>query len=165
MADYQTQSISREKFLVIAINLLHKSLVDAARTDAKNVFKELAEGKTLPLTNVRMENQSIVRFDVQLDDSEFVGNLNFGAFKTSLALLISNLSEALQAEKNIPVFTAQDSPEMLMFGVTAVTYEDSQPNVMVLGSDSGTEQAAVQLKLMYLDPVQFAEAAPGDQSA
>jgi len=165
MADYQTQSISREKFLVIAINLLHKSLVDAARTDAKNVFKELAEGKTLPLTNVRMENQSIVRFDVQLDDSEFVGNLNFGAFKTSLALLISNLSEALQAEKNIPVFTAQDSPEMLMFGVTAVTYEDSQPNVMVLGSDSGTEQATVQLKLMYLDPVQFAEAAPGDQSA
>jgi len=106
-----------------------------------------------------------VRFDVQLDDSEFVGNLNFGAFKTSLALLISNLSEALQAEKNIPVFTAQDSPEMLMFGVTAVTYEDSQPNVMVLGSDSGTEQATVQLKLMYLDPVQFAEAAPGDQSA
>jgi len=165
MADYQTQSISREKFLVIAINLLHKSLVDAARTDAKNVFKELAEGKTLPLTNVRMENQSIVRFDVQLDDSEFVGNLNFGAFKTSLALLISNLSDALQAEKNIPVFTAQDSPEMLMFGVTAVTYEDSQPNVMVLGSDSGTEQATVQLKLMYLDPVQFAEAAPGDQSA
>ena len=165
MADYQTQSISREKFLVIAINLLHKSLVDAARTDAKNVFKELAEGKTYPLTNVRMENKSIVRFDVQLDDSEFVGNLNFGAFKTSLALLISNLSEALQAEKNIPVFTAQDSPEMLMFGVTAVTYEDSQPNVMVLGSDSGTEQATVQLKLMYLDPVQFAEAAPGDQSA
>lgn len=165
MADYQTQSISREKFLVIAINLLHKSLVDAARTDAKNMFKELTEGKTLPLTNVRMENQSIVRFDVQLDDSEFVGNLNFGAFKTSLALLISNLSEALQAEKNIPVFTAQDSPEMLMFGVTAVTYEDSQPNVMVLGSDSGTEQATVQLKLMYLDPVQFAEAAPGDQSA
>ena len=73
MADYQTQSISREKFLVIAINLLHKSLVDAARTDAKNVFKELAEGKTYPLTNVRMENKSIVRFDVQLDDSEFVG--------------------------------------------------------------------------------------------
>ena len=164
MADYQTQSISREKFLVIAINLLHKSLVDAARTDAKNVFKELAEGKTHALTNVRMENKSIVRFDVQLDDSEFVGNLNFGAFKTSLALLISNLSEALQAEKNIPVFTAQDSPEMLMFGVTAVTYEDEQPNVMVLGSDSGTGQATVALKLMYLDPAQFAEAAPGDQS-
>jgi len=165
MADYQTQSISREKFLVIAINLLHKALVEAARTDAKNAFKGLTEGKTLPLSNVRMENQSIVRFDVQLDDSEFVGNLNFGAFKTSLALLISNLSQALQAEKNIPVFTAQDGPEMLMFGVTAVTYEDEQANVMVLGSDSDTEQASVQLKLMYLDPVQFADEAPGDQSA
>ena len=156
MAEYQTQSISREKFLIIAINLLHKSLVEANRTDAKNAFKVLTEGKSLVLSNVRMEDQSIVRFDVQLDGSEFVGNLNFGAFKTSLALLISNLSQALQAEKDIPAFTAQDGPETMMFGVTAVTYEDNQPNVMVLGSDSGTEQASVQLKLMYLDPAQFA---------
>lgn len=165
MAEYQTQSISREKFLIIAINLLHKTLVEAARTEAKNAFKVLTEGKALALSNVRMEDQSIVRFDVQLDDSEFVGNLNFGAFKTSLALLISNLLEALQAQKNVPVFTAQDSSEMLMFGVTAVTYEDKQPNVMVLGSDSGTGQATVALKLMYLDPAQFAEAAPGDDQS
>ena len=165
MAQYQTQSISREKFLVIAINLLHKSLIEAARTDAKNAFKLLAEGKVMPLTNVRMEDQSIVRFDVQLDDSEFVGNLNFGAFKTSLALLISNLSAALQAEQDIPAFTAEGSPEMLMFGVTAVTYEDNQPNVLVLGSDSGSGQAAVRLKLMYLDPGQFAEDTQGEQPA
>ncbi|MEP6390557.1 MAG: hypothetical protein ABJ056_11600 [Halioglobus sp.] len=165
MAEYQTQSISREKFLIIAINLLHKSLVEASRTDAKNAFKVLSEGKALALSNVRMEDQSIVRFDVQLDGSEFVGNLNFGAFKTSLALLISNLSQALQAEKNIPAFTAQDGPEMLMFGVTAVTYEDSQPNVMVLGSDSGSEQASVKLKLMYLDPAQFADEGPAGASA
>ena len=65
MADYQTQSISREKFLVIAINLLHKALVEAARTDAKNAFKVLTEGKTLPLSNVRMENQSI-HFQIKL---------------------------------------------------------------------------------------------------
>ena len=165
MAEYQTQSISREKFLVIAINLIHKALVEAARTDAKNAFKVLAEGKIMPLTNVRMEDESIVRFDVQLDGSEFVGNLNFGAFKTSVALLVSNLSKALQAEQDIPVFTAQESPEMLMFGVTAVTYEDSQANVMVLGSDSGSEQASVRLKLMYLDPEQFADAAQDDQPA
>ena len=165
MAEYQTHSISREKFLVIAINLIHKALVEAARTDAKNAFKVLAEGKIMPLTNVRMEDESIVRFDVQLDGSEFVGNLNFGAFKTSVALLVSNLSKALQAEQDIPVFTAQESPEMLMFGVTAVTYEDSQANVMVLGSDSGSEQASVRLKLMFLDPEQFADAAQDDQPA
>ncbi|MEP4485331.1 MAG: hypothetical protein ABJ013_06870 [Halioglobus sp.] len=165
MAEYQTQSISREKFLIIAINLLHRSLVEATRTDAKNAFKVLTEGKTLALSDVRMEDQSIVRFDVQLDGSEFVGNLNFGAFKTSLSLLLSNLSQALQGAKDVPAFSAQDGPEMLMFGVTAVTYEDSQPNVMVLGSDSGTEQASVQLKLMYLDPAQFTDEGPAGESA
>ena len=163
MAQYQTQSIPRERFLIIAINLLHQSLVDAARTDAKNAFKVLAEGKVMPLTNVRMADQSIVRFDVQLDDSEFVSNLNFGAFKTSLALLISNLSQALEAEKSIPAFNAENSPAMMMFGITAVTYENNQPNVMVLGSDSSSGEASVKLKLMYLDPNQFAEATPGEQ--
>jgi len=165
MADYQTQTITREKFLIIAINLLHRSLVEAARTDAKNAYKALTEGKTLALSNVRMEDQSVVRFDVQFDGSEFIGNLNFGAFRTSVALLISNLSKALEAEKNIPAFSAQDNAELLMFGVTAVTYDDNQPNVMVLGSDSGTEQASVQLKLMYLDPTQFVDKAQAGQPA
>ena len=44
----------------------------------------------------------------------------------------------------------------MIFGITAVTVEDEQPNVLVLGTKADEEQGSVMLRLMYLDPAQFA---------
>ena len=43
----------------------------------------------------------------------------------------------------------------MIFGITAVTLEDDQPNVMVLGADTADQGNEVMLRLMYLDPSQF----------
>jgi hypothetical protein len=39
MADTQSQSIPRDQFLTMAINLLHRAFIEASRTEAKNLFK------------------------------------------------------------------------------------------------------------------------------
>ena len=56
----------------------------------------------------------------------------------------------------------------MIFGVTAVTVENNQPNVMVLGANTADNQAAVMLRLAYLDPDQFTSNAqstpPGAQA-
>ena len=161
MAQVQKQSISQEQFLTISINLINRALLELPRTEAKQVFKELSVGKILPLPQVRMEDQSLVRFDLALDHSEYVGKLNFGGFRGSLALLLSNTANAINDKQAISVLNAEHSPELRMFGITAVTVEDEQPNVMVLGSDTSSANARVLLKLMYLDPAQFTPA--GDQ--
>ena len=155
----QKQSISQEQFLTIAINLVNRALLELPRTEAKNLFRELSLGRVLALSEVPMEDGSLVRFDLALDHSEYVGRLNFGGSRGSVALLLSNVARALQEKQAIQVFSAEHNPELRMFGITAVTVDEDQPNVMVLGSDTSSPSARVQLTLQYLEPGQFAAAA------
>lgn len=157
MAQFQSQSIKREKFLLMSINLLHKAFIESARTSAKNVYREMAGGKVIHLTTVQMEDKSTARFNLALDHSEFQGKLNYGAFRASLATLIGNITQNLREEKEVSVYNTDQEPNTMIFGVTAVTVEHEKPNVMVLGADVADEQAGVLLRLMYLDPAQFVE--------
>ena len=168
MAKLQSQTLSQDKFLTIAVNLINKALLEAGRTEAKSRFKELSQGRRLPLTQVQMEDKSLVRFDLALDHGEFQGKLNFGGFRASVALLLKNLVDTLKENKPITAFSADNDPDVKLFGVTSVTVEDGKPNVMVLGSDSAGGQPLVVLRLMYLDPQQFAAtdgAGVGQESA
>ncbi len=166
MTRLQTQNIPRDKFLTIAANLLYRALLDASRTEAKRLYRELETDSIVALSNVRMEDGSEVRFDLALDHSELAGKLNFGAFRASVATLVHNLGETLgQDDPQVAVFTAEHKPELALFGVTAVTYEDEQPRVMVLGADTDSGRPVIQLRLMYLDPAQFAAPEQGTSTA
>lgn len=156
MSQIHTQSIDRDKFLTMAANLMFKAFLEPSRTQAKALYRTIEEGKAVHLTDVQMEDKSTVGFEVALDHSELKGKLNYGAFRASVATLVHNLGETLrQEDAEIPVFTADDNPEVKIFGVTAVTYEGKDPRVMVLGADQGSGRPVIQLRLMYLDPVQF----------
>ncbi len=155
MATSQHQSISRDKFLAMSVNLLHRAFLEASRTEAKKLYRVVAEGNTVPLTRVQMEDQSILGVKLSLDHSEFRGKLNFGAFRASVGALIANLGQALKQEREFPMFNSEDDGGQTIFGVTAITVEDEQANVMVLGSRTDSADASVTLQLMYLDPAQF----------
>jgi hypothetical protein len=155
MAATQNQSISQEQFLTLSVNLLNKAFLEATRTKAKNLYREISEGALVPLTRVQMEDGSLVRFDLRLDQSEFRGRLNYGSFRASLTTLIANLVEALRNKKSIKVFHAEHERQVMIFGVTAPTVEEGRANVMVLGADISEGQPSVMLQLMYLDPEQF----------
>jgi hypothetical protein len=159
MAQIQTQAIAQDKFLMLSVNLLHKALVEPTRTETKTLYKALSEGKAVPLATVQMEDKSNARFSLALEHSEFRGKLNYGAFRGSVTTLINNISQALTEEKELKVFNAQQEGGAMIFGVTALTVEDGEPNVMVLAAEPGTENELTKLQLMYLDPQQFAAAA------
>lgn len=152
-----SHTISREQFLTMSVNLLYKAFLQSRRTEAKQIFRDMLAGKAVPLTNVQMEDQSLVRFDVTLDHSLYRGKLNFGSFRAGLALLVARLSDALREQREITVFTSEHDPHVMIFGVTAVTWEEDEdvPSVMVLGADTSSRQAVVALCLQYLDPEQF----------
>ena len=156
MTQSQTQSIPREQFLMMAINLLYKAFIESARTDAKNVYREIVGGNAIHLSTVQMEDKATVRFDLSLDQTEFRGKLNYGGFRASLATLIDNISQALRDEKEVPVFSAGEDAGSMIFGITAATVEHDVPKVMVLAADTGGQGGAIMLRLMYLDPQQFA---------
>lgn len=157
---HQDHSLSTDKFLTIAANLLYKTFFDTTRTAAKGIYRQLHEGRVLNLANVRMEDKSQVRFELRLDYSEYHGRLGFSAFRAGLGQLINNIGQTVKKPDEITTFTAEHDPRLLLFGVTGVTMEGEQPNVLALGADtSGSGDASVQLQLMYLDHKRFQPAA------
>lgn len=155
MATTETKNIPADQFLTMAINLLHKAFIEQGRTEAKKLFKTVAEGKIVALTNVQMEDKSVVRFDVALDHSEYQGKLNFGAFRASLSTTLGNLVKAMQDGHKINTYTAEHNDSNMIFGITGVTVENDIPAVMVVSTQVSDRGAAVMLKPMYLNYEQF----------
>jgi len=162
MAATKNQSIPQDKFLTLSVNLLNKVFLEASRTDAKSLYRQISEGGPVALTRVQMEDKSEVRFDLRLDHTDFRGKLNYGSFRASLTTLIANIVEVLRDGKPVKVFQADHDRNVFIFGITAPTVEDHEANVMVLGADASQDQAAVMLQLMYLDPDQFV---PGEDAS
>lgn len=161
MAQSDAQTLPKEKFLLIATNLLHQQFITAPRTEAKRVFRELAESRVVQIPTVRMEDNSTVAFRLEMDHSEFDGKLNFGAFRASLSVLLTNLSRSLQEQRQVTVFNMQQRAQSVLFGVTGVTVEQEKPNVLVLGADTSGPPGNVLLRLMYLDHRQFVASGEG----
>lgn len=150
------QSMPQDKFLTMAANLLYKAFLESSRTKAKNLYREMSGGKVLPLTTVQLEDKSQMRVDIALDHSEYRGAINFGTFRASVAMLVSSLGEQLKKGEDVRVFSADHNEDVMIFGVTAVTVDAKDPNVMVLGAEMASDRPSVLLKLMYIDPEQFA---------
>ncbi|MEH6587969.1 MAG: hypothetical protein V7720_15530 [Halioglobus sp.] len=162
MSRIETQTIPREQFLTISVNLLHRAFMEAKRTDAKNLFKAVSEGRRVALTNVQMEDKSTVRFDLSMDHSEYDGNLNYGTFRSSLMALLGNFAEAIKQKADITTFGAEGDDSNIIFGVTGVTVEKGVPSVLVLSTSNAGQDAAIMLRLMYLDYQQFLESQQQD---
>ena len=163
MANFQTQALPQDKFLLVAISLLNKALLDATRAEAKALYKEISAGQTVHLTTVQLEDKSTARFQLSLAHDEFRGKFNFSALRNSVSTLVGNISRALQDGKELRVFNALNGGGAMIFGVTAVTVEADTPNVLVLAADAGQANVTT-LQLMYLDPAQFVPAGPASGS-
>ena len=163
MSQLETQSIPRDQFLTISTNILYRVFLEASRTDAKKVFRQISEGETVALTNLQMEDRSTLGIQLSMDHSEFRGRLNYGAFRASLNNLIGNIAKNLEQKNEIQTFGAESNEGSMIFGITGLTIEDDQPNVMVLSATMAARDAKVMLRLMYLDPQQFVDQA-GDES-
>ncbi len=155
MSQNQSRSLPREQFLSLSGNLLYKAFQEASRTEAKRLFRDLARGEVPALTQVRMEDGSLVRFDLALDHSEYRGVINFGAFRSSLQSLITSIAKVLKEQQEIPMFDAEGQEGHSLFGVPGMMIDDEQLNVMMLGVDTATHRPAIILRLMYMDPAQF----------
>jgi hypothetical protein len=156
MTEFQNFKLSSANFLTIATNVLYKTLLEASRTSSKTIFKAVSEGRKLALLDVRIDEDTNLRFDLILDHSEFRGGrLNFAAFRNSLTVLVGTLSESLKKEAEVSVFTEETDGSML-FGVPGVTRDEEQMNVLMLGANLRSP-GAVLLKLQYLDPKQFVD--------
>lgn len=153
MSTFQNVSMPPERFLTIAANVLHKTLLDAQRAQAKRVFNDISEGKRVALLSVQMDDDTQVRFDLSLDHSEFRGDrLNFRFFRNSVANLVGAFGQLLEKGAEVPIFSEKGGGTMLL-GVPGLSQDAGETNLMMVAVDL-RKPGSVHLKLQYMDPSQ-----------
>ena len=74
------QQIDSNKFATIAVNLLHRGIIESGRTTAKRIFRALEEEQRVKLTTLKMEDGGTIQMDLIMDARAFNGNLNYSAW-------------------------------------------------------------------------------------
>ena len=168
MSQYVSHSMSTQQFLVLAGNVVKKSFFDSTRVTAKRVYSDIVKGERVGLLQVGMEDKSTLDCHMSLDCSEYRGSLSFSQFRRHLGLLLSNISARLEAEEEIPVLS-DESGKAHVFNLPVLAVDGEQVNALVLGWEM-IGPAAVEFKILFLDPEQFrkqepAEADPGEKAS
>ena len=158
--------LEANQLATIAANLLHQGILEADRTTAKRIFREVEAGRKVTLTNLRMEDGGTIRIDLVLDARAFNGTLNFSAWRDGVLALVAKLSDELKTEKPLPVFKPLEGQDGMpdgdlnlnLIGCIGGTSHDGVVNTIMLGISPDPAQPVVTFSLVYVPPGQFASA-------
>lgn len=139
----------------IKANLNHQFFVES-RDHAKSIFNQLIDGKRLPLMKFEMGEAGEVFCELELDDSEHIGKLNFGKFRKGLAMMLLGIHQRLEANESVNPMSS--STGELMFNIPGVLKSEDSVNIMVC-SFRQLAPGLSSVRLMYLDPAAYAQAA------
>lgn len=153
MSLYRTQSISQDKLLAIAANILDKAFFDSNRILAKRRYQALEKGDRVFLINVGMEAGSELQVDMRLDRTELHNKLNFSAFRDVTGQLLVAIAEQLKEKRSLPVFATEDKGRW-SYLIPALHRGAERDDVMILGLDT-RRPGKLTLELMFIDPAQF----------
>jgi len=129
------------------------------RDIAKASFNLLQKGESMPLMKFEMGDKGEVFCELELDASEHVGKLNFGKFRKVLAMMMIGIQQRLEANESLNPMTSDNGE--LMFNVPGVLKSEDSTNIMVC-SFRQLAPGMASVRLMYLNPTAYAEAAGVD---
>jgi hypothetical protein len=153
MTLYRTQSITPEKLLVIAANILHKAFYDCTRLEAKRRYQFLHDGRTVFLLKLRVEDGSELDVNLSLERSELRGKLNFSVFRNLIGQLLAGYAAALEKQQPLKTFS-DDAQRRWVYLIPALQENAERLNMLVLAADV-SRPAVLTLELMFIDPEQF----------
>ena len=153
MTSKASVSLKPEQLLSISAQALYKTFFETARDQSKQIFKELEKGKTCSLYVMKIANGQEIQGKLSLDKTEFVGKINYSAFRAALEVMVKRIADKINKKEDLNIFTNEDNGEMV-FHIPGFVENDGQVNILVLGV---MQQApgVIGQKLMFLDPTQF----------
>lgn len=158
---FQTIDLDPAQFLKALNDTLDNRFFTASRQESKMLYQRLVDSQTEPFLQIGVAEQGEVICDLMLDYSEHQGDISFSRFRKNLAMMMLNIKERIEAEKELNPMVS-DTGEVL-FNVPGVLNEDDETNIMVCGfAQAGPGRAVV--KLMYIDPAAYVEAASASAS-
>ena len=132
---------------------LHFFLSD--RTQAKQKFSQLKNGEKLPIMKLGFSDQSELECSLVLDHSEYVGKVNFGAFRKHLAMMMHGIKTRLESDAELNVM--RDASGQVLFNIPGIVRDEKSTNVLVCGLAQTTASEA-NINLMFLNPDAYDQA-------
>ena len=139
--------------MVMASALLKSRIVDAQRVVGKQYFRELEKGNPVLLSDVKLEDNSTMRFSLSMNTGEFRGPLNFSAFRNQVIMLIDTYAKFLETEQEPRVMSDDGNVQHVIF-VPVISQMQNNLNALVMAFEQ-RNNAEIRLQLMFVDPEQF----------
>lgn len=153
MAKTDTNTMDLKQLLTAIINLLHRNIVDANRTQAKQIYTSLMAKRIVALVRLKMEDGNILDTELEMDTSDFVGDIKFSQFKQALTSWMANAIDQVKSEAPLTTMTNQVRGEVL-FDCPGPVVQDGQLNVLFT-SFFQPASGRLRIKLIFVDPSQF----------
>ena len=147
-------NISPKELLVSIHQNLRARFFDATKTQSKQAFNELNEHKKIPLIEISSPKLGDVVGVLSMDSSDYVGKLNYSAFRDALGSHINRCAEKLKNEEDLNIFTSEETGAML-FNIPGIVQVDDHVNILVTGIEQ-RKAGEIDIKLMFLHPDNFA---------
>ncbi len=129
---------------------MNQRILAASKTVAKNVFRDLYDGKALPFMDISSPDLGDVSCDLALDHTQFVGTLNFSQFRNALVSHMQQIAITLQEKKELSVFTDEETDDIIFY-LPGVIEDGGTMNVLVTGIEQRSA-GNMTVRLMFLDP-------------
>ena len=139
---------------------INQRILMVSKPVAKNFFRELADGKSLPFMEINSPEMGDVSCDLALDHSQFIGTLNFRQFRNALASHMHRVTTTLQEKEELSVFTNEESDDIIFY-LPGIIEDGGTMNVLVTGIEQ-RKAGHMTVRLMFLDPTKLSLHSKGD---
>ena len=137
----------------LAAKLLDRIFRQAPKDKIKPVFKELKNGKQIPLGHVTLDAKVDSDLKLALDYSEFKGpGFNFDVFAAALEGVLQQISDVFRDQGELNIMTSEDAS--VLIHLPGAVQIGEQLNVLVLAFEMADINNIV-VKLMFVEPDQY----------
>ena len=149
---YQQVSLNPTLLLDAVSENLNRHFFADARDSSKTLYKAICAGKPAPFMRIDTGEAGEVFCELSLDSSLYVGKLNFGKFRKTLAMMMLGIKTRIENDQPLNAMTSQGGE--IMFNIPGIVNEENQTNIMVC-SFTPMGPGLSTVKLMFLDPDQY----------
>lgn len=148
-------SLNPKLLLSAVLDNLNLHFFTSTRDQAKQFYKLLNDEHPAPFMKIDMGDSGEVFCELSMDQSLYVGKLNYGKFRKNLAMMMHAIKQRIDAEAPLTAMTSNTGE--ILFNIPGIVKEDDQINIMVCSfRQLGAGLATV--RLMFLDPDDYAAA-------
>ncbi len=151
--NYASIDLQPAELLTAMIDQINKRFFESPKDEAKQLYRELADGAELPFMEITASDQGEVLVKLALDHSKFVGKLNFSRFRDALLSHLQRIAGKINNEEGLNVFTSQETGDII-FNIPGAVEVDGTRNILVTGVEQRVAGTMI-LRLTFLDPKSF----------